>query len=123
MMEAISLQGDIATITAKFKNPYRSNVCVLIKLYKSCQCTTENATKLLLFYFLVAHCCNQLKATGPSHEESVTHAAQGGIFLVFWFGCRQQQKCHAAAHPPAGVRRRMEKKKTGRNWWVGIRAV
>lgn len=38
MMEAISLQGNTATITAKFKNPYRRKVCMLIrvKIYKSC---------------------------------------------------------------------------------------
>lgn len=37
IMEAISLQGDTATITAKFKNPSRVNVSVLIrvKMHKS----------------------------------------------------------------------------------------
>ena len=29
--------------------------------------------------------------------------------LCFGFGCRRQQKSHAAAPPPAGVRRRMER--------------
>jgi len=28
---------------------------------------------------------------------------------VLWFGCGRQQKCHAAAPPPARVRRRMER--------------
>lgn len=32
MMEAISLQGDIASITAKFKNPCRRKVCMLIRV-------------------------------------------------------------------------------------------
>ena len=35
-----------------------------------------------------------------------------GIFSdswLLWFGCSRQQKCHAAAPPPAGVRRRMER--------------
>jgi len=27
---------------------------------------------------------------------------------MLWFGCSWQQKRHAAASPPAGVRRRME---------------
>jgi len=29
--------------------------------------------------------------------------------LLLWFGCGWQQKCQAAAPPPAGVRRRMER--------------
>lgn len=43
MMEAISLQGKTANIIAKFKNPYRRKICTLIriKIYKSCQHTTE----------------------------------------------------------------------------------
>jgi len=28
---------------------------------------------------------------------------------LFWFGCGRQQKRHAAAPPPAGVQRRMER--------------
>ena len=28
---------------------------------------------------------------------------------VLWFGCGWQQKCHAAAHPPAGAWRRVER--------------
>jgi len=28
---------------------------------------------------------------------------------LLWFGCGRQQKCHAAAPPPTGVRRRMER--------------
>jgi len=38
------------------------------------------------------------------------------------FGCRRQQKRHAAAPPPARVRRGMERKQA-ENWWVRIRAV
>ena len=30
---------------------------------------------------------------------------------MFWFGCSQQQKRHAAALPPAGMQRRMERRK------------
>lgn len=84
MMEAISFQGDVGTITAKFKNPYRRKVCMLtrVKIFKSCQHTAENATKLLLFYFLMAHCCKQLRATGLPREESIPHAAQVGIFSL-----------------------------------------
>jgi len=28
---------------------------------------------------------------------------------MIYFGCGQQQKCHVATHPPAGVRGRMER--------------
>ena len=33
------------------------------------------------------------------------------LIIVLWFGCRWQHKRHAAAPPPAGVRRRMERKR------------
>jgi len=33
-----------------------------------------------------------------------------GVFIsVLWFGCDRQQQRHAAASPPAGVQRRMER--------------
>ena len=32
-----------------------------------------------------------------------------GSCYLFWFCCSRQQKCHASAPPPAGVRRRMER--------------
>jgi len=31
------------------------------------------------------------------------------LSCLFWSGCSRQQKCHAAAPPPAGVRRRTER--------------
>jgi len=42
-----------------------------------------------------------------------------GIFRLavsFGFGCRRQQKCHAAAPPPTAVRRRMEGKQAEKRW-------
>lgn len=65
-----------------------------VKIFKSCQHTTENATKLLLFQFLMAHCCKQLRATGLSREESIPHAAQVGIFsLVRIIFQKRQKRC------------------------------
>ena len=42
---------------------------------------------------------------------TVEQCSIGHKYKCFSFGCRRQQKRHGAAPPPAGVRRRMERKR------------
>lgn len=62
-----------------------------MKIYNSFQHATKNATKLLLPCFPMPHWFKQLKATGPSHEKSLCHAAQVDIFFVVLY-CKWWKK-------------------------------